>query len=114
MIDTADAVDDSGLFEMEPMNELRVGSMNVQLYSLEKIIDEVNDYVTWYAQVGNISSYLFYCYIFYKLITPKKEEFEFLLSFINYCRNKTHGNSTIYPCNIGKECYLIYKTLNDC
>lgn len=59
MIDTADAVDDSGLFEMEPMNELRVGSMNVQLYSLEKIIDEVNDYVTWYAQVGNISPCLF-------------------------------------------------------
>lgn len=59
MIDTADAVDDSGLFEMEPMNELRVGSMNVQLYSLEKIIDEVNDYVIWYAQVGNISSCLF-------------------------------------------------------
>lgn len=49
-IDAADAVDDSGLFEMEPMNELKVGSMNVQLYSLEKVIDETNDYITWYAQ----------------------------------------------------------------
>ena len=56
MIDTADAVDDSGLFEMEPMNELRVGSINVQLYSLEKVVDEVNDITTWYAQVCIISS----------------------------------------------------------
>ena len=50
-IDTADQTDDSGLFEMEPMNELRVGH-DVQLYTIVKSVDEENEPTIWYAQVG--------------------------------------------------------------
>ncbi|XP_076438307.1 cilia- and flagella-associated protein 44-like isoform X2 [Babylonia areolata] len=49
MIDTADSLDDSGLFEMDPMNELRVGH-DVQLYSIVKSVDEENEPTIWYAQ----------------------------------------------------------------
>lgn len=49
-IDTADQTDDSGLFEMEPMNELNVGN-DVQLYSIVKSVDEENEPTIWYAQV---------------------------------------------------------------
>ncbi|KAL8598401.1 hypothetical protein ACOMHN_032678 [Nucella lapillus] len=48
-IDTADQTDDSGLFEMEPMNEMRV-SHDVQLYSIVKSVDEENEPTIWYAQ----------------------------------------------------------------
>ena len=51
-IDTADQTDDSGLFEMEPMNELRVGH-DVQLYTIVKSVDEENEPTIWYAQVGD-------------------------------------------------------------
>jgi hypothetical protein len=48
-IDTADTTDESELFEMEPMNELQVGS-NVQLKSLVKSTDP-EEPTMWYAQV---------------------------------------------------------------
>ncbi|KAK7499820.1 hypothetical protein BaRGS_00008911 [Batillaria attramentaria] len=48
-IDTADQTDESGLFEMEPMNELRVGP-DVELYSIVKSVDEENEPTIWYAQ----------------------------------------------------------------
>uniref|UniRef100_A0A8D0G0V4 Cilia- and flagella-associated protein 44 n=1 Tax=Sphenodon punctatus TaxID=8508 RepID=A0A8D0G0V4_SPHPU len=47
-IDTADVVDDSGLVEMEHMNELLVGK-NVNLSSMMKIHDHGNP--IWYSQV---------------------------------------------------------------
>ena len=50
-IDTADSTDDSGVFEMDPMNELKVAS-DVQLYSIVKSVDEENEPTIWYAQVG--------------------------------------------------------------
>lgn len=49
-IDTADAMDDSGKFEMDPMNELKVES-DVQLYTIVKSVDEENEPTIWYAQV---------------------------------------------------------------
>ncbi|KAK6165219.1 hypothetical protein SNE40_023570 [Patella caerulea] len=51
-IDTADTTDDSGLFEMEPMNELRVG-YDVQLKHIVKSIDDENEATIWFAQDGN-------------------------------------------------------------
>lgn len=48
-IDAADSVDDSGLFEIEPMNEMVVDK-NVNLYSMVKSCDP--DSVIWFAQVG--------------------------------------------------------------
>ncbi|KAK6963908.1 cilia- and flagella-associated protein 44 [Biomphalaria glabrata] len=51
-IDTADVTDDSGIFEMDPMNELRVGS-DVQLYCIVKSVDEENEPTIWYAQDAN-------------------------------------------------------------
>lgn len=47
-IDTADSVDETGLLEMEPMNELRVGR-NVSLSFMSKIHDCGQPF--WYAQV---------------------------------------------------------------
>uniref|UniRef100_A0A8B9KLV5 Cilia- and flagella-associated protein 44 n=1 Tax=Astyanax mexicanus TaxID=7994 RepID=A0A8B9KLV5_ASTMX len=47
-IDTADSVDDSGLFEIEPMNEMIIGR-NVSLSSLVK---SSTDSAIWYAQVS--------------------------------------------------------------
>lgn len=47
-IDTADAVDDSGLFETEPMNEITVGR-NVSLYSMVK--SSIPETSIWFAQV---------------------------------------------------------------
>ncbi|XP_067282839.1 cilia- and flagella-associated protein 44 isoform X3 [Pseudorasbora parva] len=46
-IDTADAVDDSGLFETEPMNEITVGR-NVSLYSMVK--SSIPETSIWFAQ----------------------------------------------------------------
>uniref|UniRef100_A0A8C2YF38 Cilia- and flagella-associated protein 44 n=1 Tax=Coturnix japonica TaxID=93934 RepID=A0A8C2YF38_COTJA len=50
VIDAADTVDETGLFEMEPMNELRVGK-NVSLSFVTKIHD--NGEPLWYAQDAN-------------------------------------------------------------
>ena len=49
-VDTADVADESGLFEMEPMNELRVGH-DVHLKSILKSTDAENEITIWYAQV---------------------------------------------------------------
>ena len=49
-IDTAGDTDESGLFEMEPMNELKVGN-DVQLRSIVKSVDP-NEPTMWYAQVS--------------------------------------------------------------
>lgn len=48
VVDTADHVDDTGLVEMEPMNELWLGK-NVSLNFMTKILD--HDQPFWYAQV---------------------------------------------------------------
>lgn len=50
-IDTADATDDSATFEMEPMNELKVGH-DVNLKSILKCTDAENEITVWYAQVS--------------------------------------------------------------
>ncbi|CAD5123356.1 DgyrCDS11713 [Dimorphilus gyrociliatus] len=50
-IDTADVSDEAAIFEMEPMNELRVGN-HVHLRHLVKTVSE-DDSVIWYAQDGN-------------------------------------------------------------
>ncbi|ESO88399.1 hypothetical protein LOTGIDRAFT_126121, partial [Lottia gigantea] len=55
-IDTADTSDDTGLFEMEPMNELCVGP-HVQLKYIVKSIDDENEATIWYAQDGNGAIY---------------------------------------------------------
>lgn len=47
-IDAADSVDDTGLLEVEPMNELQVGR-NVSLNFMSKVHD--NGQPIWYAQV---------------------------------------------------------------
>ena len=57
-IDTADSTDDTGVFELDPMNELKVGS-DVQLKSIIKSIDSENEPTIWYAQVGDVLFYLF-------------------------------------------------------
>jgi len=49
-IDTADTTDESGMFELDPMNELKVGP-DVQLKSIVKSIDAENEPTIWYAQV---------------------------------------------------------------
>ncbi|XP_076869601.1 cilia- and flagella-associated protein 44 isoform X2 [Brachyhypopomus gauderio] len=49
-IDTADCVDDSGLFELEPMNEVMIGR-NVSLYSMVKSSEP--DSTIWFAQDSN-------------------------------------------------------------
>ena len=48
-VDTADSTDDSGIYEMEPMNEMKVGS-NVQLHSVVKSVNP-EEPTMWYAQV---------------------------------------------------------------
>ena len=50
-IDTADATDETGMFEMEPMNELKVGD-GVQLKTIIKSVDPENEPTIWYAQVS--------------------------------------------------------------
>ncbi|XP_019642802.1 PREDICTED: cilia- and flagella-associated protein 44-like isoform X3 [Branchiostoma belcheri] len=50
-IDTADTVDDTNQFEMEPMNELKVGS-GVHLKSMTKSVDPEQS-TMWYAQDAN-------------------------------------------------------------
>ena len=50
-IDTADSTDESGVFEMDPMNELKVGD-GVQLKTIIKSVDPENEPTIWYAQVG--------------------------------------------------------------
>ena len=54
-IDTADVTDESGIFEMEPMNELKVGS-DVALKSIVKSPDE-EEPTMWYAQVRRLISF---------------------------------------------------------
>ncbi|XP_068925975.1 cilia- and flagella-associated protein 44 [Petaurus breviceps papuanus] len=49
-IDTADAIDESEMIEMEPINEMQVGK-NVKLYSMVKIFKPGNS--IWYAQDAN-------------------------------------------------------------
>ncbi|XP_030833850.1 cilia- and flagella-associated protein 44 isoform X2 [Strongylocentrotus purpuratus] len=50
-IDTADSMDESGVFEMEPMNDLKVGN-DVHLMSMVKSVDpEVQS--LWYGQDAN-------------------------------------------------------------
>ncbi|XP_051841259.1 cilia- and flagella-associated protein 44 isoform X1 [Antechinus flavipes] len=49
-IDTADAIDESEMIEMEPINELQVGK-NVKIYSMVKIFKPGNS--IWYAQDAN-------------------------------------------------------------
>ncbi|XP_052060229.1 cilia- and flagella-associated protein 44-like isoform X9 [Mytilus californianus] len=51
-IDTADTTDDSATFEMEPMNELKVGN-DVNLKSIIKCTDAENEITVWYAQDAN-------------------------------------------------------------
>ena len=62
-VDTADVADESGLFEMEPMNELRVGH-DVHLKSILKSTDAENEITVWYAQVR-----LIHVFLVIKLIT---------------------------------------------
>lgn len=50
--------DESGLFEMEPMNELRVGH-DVHLKSILKSTDAENEVSVWYAQVGGLEIIIF-------------------------------------------------------
>ena len=52
-IDTADTTDEADVFEMEPMNELKVGN-DVQLRSIVKSADP-EEPTMWYAQVGRIT-----------------------------------------------------------
>ena len=47
-IDTADAVDETNMFEMEPMNELKVGT-NTRLRSIVKSPNAEEP--VWFAQV---------------------------------------------------------------
>ncbi|XP_039534946.1 cilia- and flagella-associated protein 44 isoform X2 [Pimephales promelas] len=54
-IDTADAVDDSGLFETEPMNEITVGR-NVSLYSMVK--SSIPETSNWFAQLNSAGGLL--------------------------------------------------------
>ena len=49
-IDTADVTDESSVFEMEPMNELKVGT-GVSLRSIVKSGDPEEPTI-WYAQVS--------------------------------------------------------------
>jgi hypothetical protein len=57
-IDTADTTDETGMFELDPMNELKVGS-DVQLKCIIKSVDPENEPTIWYAQVSrNITLYI--------------------------------------------------------
>ncbi|XP_021372219.1 cilia- and flagella-associated protein 44-like isoform X2 [Mizuhopecten yessoensis] len=51
-VDTADTTDDTGMFEMEPMNELRVGE-GVKLQSICKSFDAETEMTFWFAQDAN-------------------------------------------------------------
>ncbi|XP_053372820.1 cilia- and flagella-associated protein 44-like [Mercenaria mercenaria] len=51
-IDTADVTDETGMFELDPMNELKVGN-DVQLKCIIKSIDSENEPTIWYAQDAN-------------------------------------------------------------
>ena len=50
-IDTADSTDESGVFEMDCMNELKVGN-DVHLMSMVKSVDPEAENI-WYAQVSS-------------------------------------------------------------
>uniref|UniRef100_A0A8B9NUK5 Cilia and flagella associated protein 44 n=1 Tax=Apteryx owenii TaxID=8824 RepID=A0A8B9NUK5_APTOW len=56
-VDAANTVDETGLLEMEPMNELLVGK-NVSLSFMAKVHDRGQP--IWYAQ--NIAEFLFFCF----------------------------------------------------
>ena len=51
-MDNADITGDMEIFEMEPMNELKVGQ-DVQLHCIVKSCD-LEEASIWYAQVGNV------------------------------------------------------------
>ncbi|XP_074652110.1 cilia- and flagella-associated protein 44-like isoform X2 [Tubulanus polymorphus] len=51
-IDTADVIDETGIFEMEPMNELQIGNGDVHLKSIVKSVDP-DEPTMWYAQDAN-------------------------------------------------------------
>ena len=53
-IDTADITDESPIFEMEPMNELKVGK-EAKLRSIVKSCDP-EEPTMWFAQVWEISN----------------------------------------------------------
>jgi hypothetical protein len=55
-IDTADITDESAIFEMEPMNELKVGN-GVQLQSIVKSADS-EEPTMWFAQVTHTPKFL--------------------------------------------------------
>lgn len=58
-IDTADIIDDTGLLEIEPINELQVDK-NVNLFSMIKMNEIGNNF--WLAQVCyNLLFWLFNC-----------------------------------------------------
>ncbi|XP_067931339.1 cilia- and flagella-associated protein 44-like [Watersipora subatra] len=53
-IDNADSTDETGLFEMEPMNEIKIGGQeHVSLMSIVKSVDEAEEPTIWYAQDAN-------------------------------------------------------------
>lgn len=49
-VDTADSTDESGLFEMEPMNEVKIPE-NCSLRLIMKSVDDEDEPTIWYAQV---------------------------------------------------------------
>lgn len=61
-MDTADTIDDTGLLEMEPMNELLVGK-NVNLRFMVKTKE--NDSPLWFAQVYQTHQGLRRCNYFF-------------------------------------------------
>ena len=60
-VDTADVTDDSSVFEMEPMNELRVGD-DVQLKSIVKSVNS-KEPTMWYAQVSRPYPVMWYAQV---------------------------------------------------
>lgn len=84
-IDTADAVDDSGLFEIEPMNEIIIGR-NVSLHSMVK--SSIPETSIWFAQVGNLflldMELAFYLFIFFTIFQSNykaQSEYFFVFDF---------------------------------
>jgi len=76
-IDTADVTEEADLFEMDPMNELRVGN-NVQLKSIVKSVDP-EEHTVWYAQVCRlqvVSGFMFEIRIGNNPLYSKKPRFE--------------------------------------
>ena len=52
-IDTADSTDESGMFEMESMNEIRIGQhAHCSLRYIIKSVDDEEEPTIWYGQVS--------------------------------------------------------------